>query len=76
MDYYGYAEQHVLPNALTQLADTAIIMYPENCSHITGSYVIDTYVEDRTIRNMLKLAIFILGLAPGLRNFLSLSMGT
>jgi len=24
---------------------------------------------------MLKLAIFILGLAPGLRNFLSLSMG-
>ncbi|MDI9434964.1 MAG: DUF63 family protein [Euryarchaeota archaeon] len=77
VDYYGYAEQHVLPNALTQLADTAIIMYPLKIAVILPAlYVIDTYVEDRTIRNMLKLAIFILGLAPGLRNFLSLSMGT
>lgn len=77
VDYYGYGEQHVLPNALTQLADTAIVMYPLKIAVILPAlYLTDTYVEDRTIRNMLKLAIFILGLAPGLRNFLSLIMGT
>ncbi len=77
VDYYGYGEQHVLPNALTQLADTAIVMYPLKIAVILPAlYVIDTYVDDKTIRNMLKLAIFILGLAPGLRNFLSLIMGT
>jgi uncharacterized membrane protein len=77
VDYYGYGEQHVLPNALTQLVDSAIVMYPLKIAVILPAlYVIDTYVEDRTIRNMLKLAIFILGLAPGLRNFLSLTMGT
>ncbi|MDD3753130.1 MAG: DUF63 family protein [Methanobacterium sp.] len=77
VDYYGYGEQHVLPNALTQLADTAFVMYPLKIAVILSAlYVIDTYVEDRIIRSMLKLAIFILGLAPGLRNFLSLSMGT
>jgi uncharacterized membrane protein len=77
VDYYGYGEQHVLPNFLTQLVDSAIVMFPLKIAVILPAlYIIDTYVEDRTIRNMLKLAIFILGLAPGLRNFLSLSMGT
>jgi uncharacterized membrane protein len=52
-------------------------MYPLKIAVILPAlYIIDTYVEDKTIRNMLKLAIFILGLAPGIRNFLSLAMGT
>ena len=77
VDYYGYGEQHVLPNALTQMVDSAIVMFPLKIAVILPAlYIIDTYVEDKTIRNMLKLAIFILGLAPGIRNFLSLAMGT
>jgi uncharacterized membrane protein len=77
VDYYGYYEQHVLPSVLTGFFKTAIIMFPLKIVVILGAlYVIDTYIEDRTIANMLKLAIFILGLAPGLRNFLSLIMGT
>jgi uncharacterized membrane protein len=77
VDYYGYYEQHVLPSALTALFGTAAIMFPLKIGVILGAlYIIDTYIEDRTIANMLKLAIFILGLAPGLRNFLSLIMGT
>jgi uncharacterized membrane protein len=52
-------------------------MYPLKIAVILFAlYVIDTYVEDRTIKNMLKLAIFILGLAPGLRDFLTLIIGT
>jgi len=77
VDYYGYYEQHVLPSALTTLFGTALVMFPLKIVVILGAlYIIDTYIEDRTIANMLKLAIFILGLAPGLRNFLSLIMGT
>jgi uncharacterized membrane protein len=75
--YYGYSEQHVLPNALTSLVGSALVMYPLKITVILFAlYIIDTYVEDRTIKNMLKLAIFILGLAEGLRDVLSLSIGT
>lgn len=77
VDFYGYSEQHVLPNALTGFAGSAIVMFPLKITVILGAlYIIDTYIEDRNVANMLKLAIFILGLAPGLRNFLSLIMGT
>jgi len=77
VDFYGYSEQHVLPSALTGLVGSAIVMFPLKIAVIlTALYIIDTYIEDKTIANMLKLAIFILGLAPGLRNFLSLIMGT
>jgi uncharacterized membrane protein len=77
VDFYGYGEQHVLPNALTGLAGTALVMFPLKIAVVLSAlYVIDLYVEDRTIKNMLKLAIFILGLAPGIRNFLSLSIGS
>ena len=59
------------------MVDSAIVMFPLKIAVILPAlYIIDTYVEDKTIRNMLKLAIFILGLAPGIRNFLSLAMGT
>ncbi|MDI6643962.1 MAG: DUF63 family protein [Methanobacteriaceae archaeon] len=75
VDLYGYSEQHVLPSALTNLTGTALVMYPLKIIVILAAlYVIDIYVEDDSIKNMLKLAIFILGLAPGLRNFLSLIM--
>jgi len=77
VDFYGYGEQHVLPNALMNLAGTAAVMFPLKIAVILAAlYVIDEYVEDKTIANMLKLAIFILGLAPGLRDFLSLIIGT
>lgn len=76
VDFYGYGEQHVLPNFLTGISGTAFVMFPLKIAVILiALYVIDEYIDDKTIANMLKLAIFILGLAPGLRNFLSLSMG-
>ena len=77
VDFFGYGEQHVLPNALMNLAGTAAVMFPLKIAVILAAlYVVDEYIEDDVIRNMLKLAIFILGLAPGLRDFLSLSIGT
>jgi uncharacterized membrane protein len=39
-------------------------------------YIIDQYIEDETAKGLLKLAVFVLGLAPGMRNFLTLAIAT
>lgn len=73
MDFFGYYEQHVLPTFMINLAGTAFIMYPLKIIIILIIlYVIDKEVDDVTSNHMLKLAIFILGLAPGIRNFATL----
>ncbi|MGV8144638.1 MAG: DUF63 family protein [Methanothermobacter sp.] len=77
IDFYPYMEQHVLPNALINLTGTALVMFPLKIVIILlALYVIDDYIEDKTIKNMLKLAIFILGMSTGLRDLLSLCIGT
>ncbi|TMS41934.1 MAG: DUF63 family protein [Methanobacterium sp.] len=77
IDFYPYMEQHVLPNALIGLTGTALVMFPLKIAVILlALYVIDRYIEDKTIKNMLKLAILILGISTGLRDLLSLIMGT
>lgn len=77
IDFYPYGEQHVLPNALIGFTGTAMVMFPLKIVIILlALYVIDSYIEDKTIKNMLKLAIFILGMSTGLRDLLSLIIGT
>ena len=77
VDYYGYFEQHVLPDFIYNLTGTAITMFPLKIIVISfGLYLVDKYIDDEIISGTLKLAIFILGLAPGLRNFLTLAIGT
>ncbi len=73
MDFFGYSEQHVLPTMLINFSHTAFIMYPVKIGVILLIlYVIDREVNDKMANHMLKLAIFILGLAPGIRNFTTL----
>ena len=75
IDFYPYME-HVPPNA-NRLTGTALVMFPLKIAVILlALYVIDRYIEDKTIKNMLKLAILILGISTGLRDLLSLIMGT
>ena len=77
VDFYGYFEQHVLPNSIYNLSQTASTMFPLKIIVISlGLYLIDKHIDDEIIAGTLKLAIFILGFAPGIRNFLSLAMGT
>ena len=76
VDFYGYWEQHVLPNSIYDLFGTASTMFPLKIIVISLSlYLIDKYIDDEIISGTLKLAIFVLGLAPGIRNFLSLAIG-
>lgn len=73
MDFFGYYEQHVLPTFMINLTGTALIMYPLKIIVIFMIlYIVDKYIDDKTANHMLKLAIFILGLAPGIRNFTTL----
>ena len=76
VEYFNYTEQHVLPNALNQLFDTYLTLFPMKIIVIVAVlYIIDQYFEDQTIKNLLKLTVFVLGLAPGLRNILTMALG-
>ena len=77
VEYFNYSEQHVLPNALNQIFDTYLTVFPMKIIVIVlVLYIIDKYFDDLTIKNLLKLTVFVLGLAPGLRNILTLAIGT
>jgi uncharacterized membrane protein len=77
VEYFNYSEQHVLPNALNQLFDTYLTLFPMKIIVIVAVlYIIDQYFEDQTIKNLLKLTVFVLGLAPGLRNILTMALAT
>ncbi|MEM2934323.1 MAG: DUF63 family protein [Methanocellales archaeon] len=72
MDYLGYIEQHVLPTFLISLAGTASIMIPlKLLIFIPAIYAVDKYMEDsKSFANLMKLAMLVIGLAPGIRNTL------
>jgi uncharacterized membrane protein len=77
LTFYGYYEQHVLPTFLINLAGGAWIMYPlKMVVIIPVIYLIDKYAkEDKRLRNLLLIAVAVLGLAPGLRDMFRLFMG-
>ena len=73
MDFFGYYEQHVLPTFMINSFGTALIMYPLKIIMILVIlYVTDEYVKEVSSNHMIKLSVFILGLAPGIRNFATL----
>ncbi|MCL2115842.1 MAG: DUF63 family protein [Methanobrevibacter sp.] len=76
VDFYGYWEQHVIPNSIYNFFETAVTMFPLKIIVITFLlYLVDKYIDDDLISRTLKLAIFVLGLAPGIRNLLTLAIG-
>mgnify|MGYP002514594118 CR=1 FL=1 len=55
VEYFNYVEQHVLPNALNQLFDTYLTLFPMKIIVIVAVlYIIDQYFDDLTIKNLLK----------------------
>lgn len=72
--YLGYYEQHPLPNFLISVGGPWI-MFPLKIVVVwTVLYLIDKYSDDKFFNNFLKIIILILGLALGLRDFLTISM--
>ena len=77
VQFFNYSEQHVVANALYQLFDTGLSMFPMKIIVIVPVlYIIDQYFDDETIKSLLKLTVFVLGLAPGMRNFLTMAIAS
>ena len=73
MKYFGYFEQHVLPRTVINLTGTAFsFVILKFLVVVSVLFILDKYSDDKEFKNFIKLAIFILGLAPGVRDFLRL----
>lgn len=81
IDYYGYYEKHVLPKYLISVFDTAAIMFLlKGIVIVLVIYLIDIAYkkelkEKETLVGLVKLFVFILGFAPGVRDMIRLAMG-
>ncbi|TKY91702.1 MAG: DUF63 family protein [Candidatus Methanomarinus sp.] len=80
VDFMDYHEKHVVPTLLIDLAGTASIMIPlKIIIFIPVIYILDTQFEkddeSEKLKDLVKLVIIILGLAPATRNTLSMVFG-
>ncbi|MDD2666096.1 MAG: DUF63 family protein [Methanocellales archaeon] len=77
VDFLGYGEKHVLSTFMIDWSGTGAVMYPLKLITILSIlYIIDHHLsEEPKTGNLAKLAILMLGLAPGLRNTLRMMLG-
>jgi len=76
VDWFSYYEKHVVPTFLIDLTGSAAIMFPLKLIVLLPALsLIDRSIENRSLKNMTKLALITLGLAPAIRNTLRLAMG-
>ncbi|MDD5447513.1 MAG: DUF63 family protein, partial [Methanocellales archaeon] len=77
VDFLGYGEKHVLSAFMIGWSGTGAVMYPLKLITILSIlYIIDRHLsEEPKTGNLAKLAILMLGLAPGLRNMLRMMLG-
>ena len=74
LTFYGFYEQHVLPTFLINIAGPWV-MFPLKLAVVWAVlYYIDREEGDQRFKNFLKIVILILGLALGVRDWLTLSM--
>ncbi len=76
VDYYGFLEEHPLPEFIINLAGTAAIMIPVKLAVVALAlyYLEKSAKEDDLYYKMLKSVFFILGIGPGTRNALILTL--
>ncbi|KAF5414108.1 MAG: hypothetical protein C5S48_09865 [Candidatus Methanogaster sp.] len=73
----GYSGKHVVENYLIELTGTGAAMYPlKLLLLIPMLYLIDSEFDEIELRDLLKLVVFVLGLAPGCRNTILILFGT
>ena len=76
VDWFGYHEMHVVPTLIINFIGTAAVMFPLKILVILPVLsLIDQSLNDKNLRNLAKLALITLGLAPAFRNTLRLAMG-
>ena len=76
VDWFGYYEKHVVPTFLINLTGSAAIMFPLKLAILLPVlYMIDKSMQEPSLRNLTKLTLITLGLAPAVRNTLRLALG-
>jgi uncharacterized membrane protein len=75
LSFFGYVEQHVVPNLFFPLIGPISMFFLKIAVLLPVLYIIDRYEKPGSFRSFLKIVIFILGLAPGLRDLLRLMAG-
>jgi len=81
IDVHGYSEKHVLPSFLIELTGTAAVMLP--LKFLVVVFVVylmevalkEDLKESPNLAWLVKVAVMVLGLAPGMRDMLRLAMG-
>ena len=72
----GYHGKHVVENYLIDLTGTGAVMYPlKLLLLIPMLYLIDSEFDEIELRDLLKLVVLVLGLAPGCRNTIMILFG-
>ena len=76
LQFFSYWEQHVVPSFVINIFGPVSMFLLKLPIVILVLYLLDTELrKDVQKRDMIKLAILVLGLGPGLRNLLRLIMG-
>jgi uncharacterized membrane protein len=81
IDYYSYWEKHVVPSFLIDVLDSAAVMFLlKAVALIFAIYLLDIMLrtelkQHKQIIPLIKIAVLVLGLAPGTRDVLRLAMG-
>jgi uncharacterized membrane protein len=76
VDWFGYYEKHVVPTYLIELFGTAAVMFPLKLIILLPVLsMVDKSLQEPSLKNLIKLALIILGLAPAVRNTLRLALG-
>ena len=81
MSLYGYTEKHVLPTTVIQAVGTPAIMLPFKFLLVLALIlVLDILFEEDLKRypnlaNIVKFGVVFLGLAPGVRDMIRITMG-
>ncbi len=75
LTYYPYFEQHVVPAFFINLFGPVSLFFLKLPIILLAVYYIDKEVKDEERRTFLKMAVLVLGLAPGMRDTLRLGAG-
>lgn len=74
MTFYSFSEQHVVPNIIIPILGPVSMFILKIAVVLPALYLIDKYAEEQEFRGLLKIVILILGLAPAIRNLLTLAV--
>ncbi|HTY46452.1 MAG TPA: DUF63 family protein [Methanomassiliicoccales archaeon] len=81
MSLYGYTEKHVLPTAVIQAVGTPAIMLPFKFLLVLALILVLDILFDEDLKrypnlaNIVKFGVVFLGLAPGVRDMIRITMG-